>query len=329
LNDLSIEALEQEVWLIGGNGAGKTALIEAVYVLSRGVSFRGRRYGPIVQRGQPFTRVDGHLVNLGQSVPLRWTLGSDGQSQRYPSEIRHPFPVRLICEVTHLLVEGDPNWRRRFLDWNLSLVDSGSSHLFTRFRRLSGQRNAWLRDGGKGKAVWDEPYALALADIFRRRRLLFDSIAGVFNTLTIDFDGLSALQLRWEGPESDLEPLMTRLDAMLQGDIERGYSYLGPSRSDFLFEIDGRRWMGSRGQCKLTGILMQLAADQVVSDTSQQSSIWLIDDLDAELGSSISGQLIELLRSLDAQLFLTSLPGKQVLAFARESGAQMFHVEQV
>ncbi|WP_462320390.1 DNA replication/repair protein RecF [Halochromatium sp.] len=315
-------------WVVGSNAAGKTAVLEAVYCMSRGRSFRGRRFGSLVQRGACSARVEGWIEEDLGSARLSWVC-ADGEVRRAPEGSGESLlPVRLICEWTHALVDGEPALRRRFVDWNLMLWDRSAVDLFSRFRRVAAQRNAWLRAGGGGRAVWDEAYADALADILKRRAGFFAKLSEGFSELNAKEGWFVELEARWDGLVAGREELLRRLQEMRAADQERGFTYLGITRADFSLRCDGLRWVGSRGQAKVLGCILQVVAEQLVSESGQARALWLVDDLDAELAPEWTEKMVGLLRKGDYQALYTALPGKLGAQRSEEQGDRMFHVEQ-
>ncbi|MEA3638380.1 MAG: DNA replication and repair protein RecF [Lamprobacter sp.] len=327
LHEVHLELGPGANWLIGANAAGKTALLEAIYCLSRGRSFRGRRFGSVIERGSTSARVEAWLEQSSMDARMRW-MSQQGTLIREPERgADTQLPVRLICEWTHALVDGEPSLRRRFIDWNLMLWDRSAAAAFSRFRRVAAQRNAWLRSGGPGRAVWDQPYAEVLADISHRRAGFFDAMAQGFAKITAEEDWFTEVEPRWDAGIPEPEELILKLEAMRSADQERGFTYLGISRADFSFRVDGLRWIGSRGQAKVLGCMLQLAAEQLVRSQNGVNALWLVDDLDAELAPDWTQRLVTLLRRQSSQILFTALPGKMSVSGCRAEEDRMFHVE--
>lgn len=313
--------------LVGGNGAGKTAVLEALYLLSRGRSFRGRRYGPLVTHGETFARIEGRLVRDGRCQRIGWDSRADTATDNGENNVGYGgFRVRLICDATHALVEGDPALRRRFLDWNVFHVEPRYAGRWSRFRRIAAQRNAWLRAGGTGAAVWDLAYAEAMAAIAQARAAFFDRLRRAFEVLTNRTGWFPGLTPIWQDSLIEAAAILERLTEMRPADVDRGYSFVSLARADFLFQIDGRRWIGSRGETKLVGVLMQLAAESVVVADSGDAALWLVDDIAAELNDDWQARLIDLVGRQCQQMVLTSLPGR-LPKCPEQTNVQMFHVE--
>lgn len=327
LRAVDLEAGARGNWVVGANAAGKTALLEAIYCLSRGRSFRGRRFGSLIERGASSAQVEAWVQAEVSRARMSW-VSAQGQVKREPADgAEAMLPVRLICEWTHALVDGEPSLRRRFIDWNLLLCDRSAAEAFSRFRRVAAQRNAWLRAGAQGRAVWDEAYAEALAGIGRRRAQFFANLAEGFRQLNAEEGWFTEIDVRWDGAVGEMDEILARLQAMRAADLERGFTYLGLSRADFSLRCDGVKWMGSRGQAKVLGCILQVAAEQLVSGSGRTDALWLVDDLEAELAPDWTEKLVGLLQRKDYQAFYTALPGKLAAERCRAQDDRVFHVE--
>ncbi|MGB5834511.1 MAG: hypothetical protein WBG92_21345 [Thiohalocapsa sp.] len=224
------------------------------------------------------------------------------------------------------LIEGEPELRRRFVDWNLFHVEPRYSAVRATFRRTAAQRQAWLKSGGAGPAVWDDAYADVLARICDSREAFFRRLQQAFMVVASGFDLISGLVLEWRRGLPDAPDIVPWLSEHRRGDVARGYSFLSPARSDFHLSRGGERWVGSRGQNKLAGVLLQLAAGQVVASELGDRGVWLVDDLAAELDSATQRQLMPLLINSADHALLTSLQGAPPGTFEQASTA-VFHVE--
>jgi recombinational DNA repair ATPase RecF len=87
------------------------------------------------------------------------------------------------------------------------------------------------------------------------------------------------------------------------------------------------RWSGSRGQGKVVGVLLQIAAEEVVAEATTARAVWLVDDLDAELSMDWSSRLLTILSDHAEQMLVTSLPGKIAPKEGEGVADRMFHVE--
>lgn len=323
LRQVDVRLPEGTIWVEGGNGAGKTTLLEAIYLLSRGTSFRGRRYGPVKTHGVPATTIEGWLASGADRWHRRWSLS--GRAGREASGAG--FSVRLIGASMQALLEGEPDLRRRFVDWNLFHVEPQIAAIRTRYRRIAAQRNAWLRSGGRGLAVWDHEYATVVAEIEGLRARFFTRLQNAFRSVAGEFGIIGTLCPEWRGGLPRADELHSELARQHASDVVRGYSFLSPARGDFRLLHRGSAWVGSRGENKLVGILLQLAADRVVVSTVAQRAVWLVDDLEAELDGRTHCRLLQMLTAVAGQTLVASLSAP-TRALSGLGSITLFHVEQ-
>jgi DNA replication and repair protein RecF len=308
------------VWVSGANGAGKTTLLEAVYLLDRGRTFRGRRSGPVTTRGEAATAVAGAIRDGERIRQYRWS------SKTGKSDGPGPACSRFVGSSSFSIVDGDPALRRRFLDWSLFHVEPEARVQWARLQRLQRQRNAWLAAGGNGRAVWDAPYVEALAGVWARRTAFAARVDAAFRALTTDLLPVGELSIgwRWTGQDRDLPTL---LETQRPGDIERGHTFLSPSRGDLVFRKNGTPWSGSRGENKLAGMLLQLAIQGIVTESAGLRQVVLLDDPHAEVSAGYVIPVIQAWVRAAQQVIVTSLE-RASPELATAFDPVMFHVEQ-
>jgi DNA replication and repair protein RecF len=111
-------------------------------------------------------------------------------------------------------------------------------------------------------------------------------------------------------------------------ELMRGQTLAGPHRADLALMRDGRRLRLSRGQAKVAVCLLQLAAERVHQTDGLPPTVWLLDDIDAELDPSTAGRLWGLFDDPAVQGFVTRVAGAADVAVeANSSRGARFHVE--
>ncbi|MBK1647957.1 DNA replication/repair protein RecF [Rhabdochromatium marinum] len=309
--------------IYGGNGAGKTSFLEAIYFLHRGNTFRGKKAGGIRTFGaercfvQCWLEDQNGFVWRGKQVCGN-TL-SEAPQESFPKP--RGFMVRLISDSIYQLVEGSPELRRRFIDWNLFHVEPGYGKLMRQYRRTASQRNAWLRAGAWGPAVWDQHYVALCRRVEQYRQAFCDALnerlADMSSGLAVCEGGL---KLKWLAGFNS-ETLEVDLQRMHAADKKRGFTFLSPDRTDFQVLAPKRPGLGSRGENKTAAILLQLVASRVMSGDNR-TDIWLVDDLGSELAAENAQSLLQHILQQGQQVFLTALKPETV------DVGRLFHVEQ-
>ncbi|NCC23249.1 MAG: DNA replication/repair protein RecF [Alphaproteobacteria bacterium] len=335
--DLDLRERSQRILLTGANGAGKTTLLEAVYLLARGRSFRGRKAGSLTSDGERRTLIEGRFCEVDSSSEsiLVFERSGRGSLRRYNSVAMGPLPpsdsplrVKLVGENPQVLLEGEPTLRRGLLDWNVFHVEHQLGRLRADVRRVLAQRNAALRQGGARVSAWD-PAFVELSDQLTVKRVAFlDRWRTQFRSLAEDFAFLDGCDLFFDRGWPKDTDLLDILERGRSAEIQRGQTLAGAHRADIRIARDGSPSRLSRGQAKVAVCLLQLAAERVHLMTGLAPSLWLLDDVDAELDKGTADRLWRLFGEPEAQLLIARL--------SRESGDladgstmldTMFHVE--
>ena len=336
IRELQIEPAERVNWILGGNGAGKSSVLESMFLLARGRTFRSSRYGALVRHGAKALEISSKLVRNETFAKVEMiangkgkALYDNGNRVRRVRELKDRIQVRLIGDNPQRLLEGDPEVRRFFLDWNLFHVEHRYPEWLTSFRRVLSQRNAWLRSGGCAPSVWDDEF-LSLAKKLTDERIAFvEDLSRELSTL-IDFKRYAeapTARLYCGWPEGrSLEDVLSESYGL---DRRRGYTGCGPSRADVRLDFGGNSGLRSRGETKAIVCLIQLAAQRVSEARGGGSCIWLLDDLGAELDSDGFLELWRKFEETGAQIFSTALEMNKNLKFGSVLGGhRVFHVEQ-
>ena len=337
INYLEIRAHPSLNWVTGVNGAGKTSLLEAIYLISRGRGYRGRKHGPLLGTGRESLEVSALLRSPEDDGPLtrlKMTQSHDdsrfhenGQAVSGIQYLRRRFHVRLIADNSQQLLEGQPGLRRLFLDWNLFHVEPGYGRILAEFRRVLGQRNAWLRSGARGHAVWDADYCRLAETLTQSRSRFLESLNGILRATAIAEEFSVSLGIEFRSGWPVKMNLRNLLSESLKEDRDRGFTFYGPPRADFSVCSHDRKALPSRGQTKSLVFLLQLAAQHHWLNVGGPPCIWLLDDLGAELDTLSMRSILQAITSLPGQAFITAVacPGEIPKGYA---GGAMFHVER-
>ncbi len=323
----------------GRNASGKTALLEAVYFLSRARSFRTARFSEIVRHGDSALMVSAELLERGLSTRvgiekdgrLRTLIRSDGKRIGSASELARRVPVLTVLpdSASRLFMEG-PGYRRNWLDGFLFHVKPEFLSCWKDYHRALRSRNRLLRDpvgqGMENMVIWEQAMCQRAEGIERLRTAFLTELQEVLGErLGRLYSGTVRMVYRsgWGGSET----LAERLRQQRQADRERGYTQSGCHRADVRFYLDDREVCAvlSRGQLKLFGTALVLGQSWQMHRHTGQRPVMLIDDADAELDGPGRDWLMTELRALDAQSFVTTLDPALGCVDGRST---VFHMKQ-
>lgn len=311
--------------LVGANGAGKTALLEAAHLLSAARSFRAKREQELARWGQPACRVEGlfrtdkgrsrHLALSWTRSQGEWTKSASFQGDKVPrlADFLGCVPCALFTPEDLALVAGSPTVRRRYLD--LQLSKSTPAHLLdlAQLKKVLSSRNALLRQGRplRELAPWEALlFDLSLRVGERRERLVAELDVAVreFHTALAGQAEGEQVSLRYRRCwPTDPEEFRQRLKELYDKERQQGTTLLSPQKDELEVHSQGRslRLYGSQGQQRTLALCMRLAEARTLSQHQNEGAILLLDDVFSELDPERRERLLKLLPSF-AQVLVTT-----------------------
>ncbi|HME38810.1 MAG TPA: DNA replication/repair protein RecF [Steroidobacteraceae bacterium] len=301
----------------GANASGKTSLLEALYVLGRGRSFRTRRLEHLIRRGSERFIVFGEVDAFGRRVALgvegspagvRAKLG--GAKATSLAELAPFLPVQIIDPEIHRLIEEGPSRRRRFLDWGVFHVEPQFVQDWQRFQQALKQRNAALksRQPRSVTAAWDGDLARYGESLSAARSRYVELLAEHAMVITRNLLGMDLSISYRTGWNREL----SLAEALLQSwthDLESAATQVGPHRAELQIRLNDEAVKDriSRGQQKLLAAALLMAQVKLFPQDSPVRPSLLLDDPAAELDNERLTGLIAEVSSQSVQLIVTTL----------------------
>lgn len=308
--------------IVGPNGSGKTNLLEALYVLSTGSSFRGADRD-LLQHGQEWFRLEG-LYGDQQRV-LTYRQNDESTEKQFTldgakkARLTHPQRVPVVLfEPDHLrLLRESPAKRREYLDALLTRLHPDFAWLKHQFERVLTQRNGLLKRRLPMAQLedqlfaWDIKFAeLAQQVVARRTQLIgqlqaqasdvYSAIARQPHTVTLAYQ--SSI-----GGSNYHASLLRQLSERLTRDVERGFTGVGPHRDDFSVLLDAApaAIAASRGEMRSLLLALKIIELQLVADQLDTTPLLLLDDVFSELDAARRHALAELAKTYQTLITTT------------------------
>lgn len=316
----------------GNNGEGKTNLLEAIYCLGYGSSYRTNYDEEVVKWEEDGLYLKGEGIKKGISFSYEFLLSRRNSKIKKVNSHRVNLrdPTKWLWMVVFSpddvwLIKGPPAERRDFLDAKLPLFNPRYSYLKFSYHKILAQRNYLLVSIKKNKRgdgqleSWDEQ----LIDVGSRivqirleglRRLgsFFariypringeDCKAGLVYKSSFLKDTLSLFSVE------EIKSLFRReLELKRNKEMDQEMTLIGPHRDDFLILRDGvsLRSFGSQGEQRIAALSLRLAEIELVKSKEGDSPLCLLDDVTSELDSARQRLLLNSIKN-KAQVFLTT-----------------------
>lgn len=280
--------------VVAPNGAGKTNLLEAIYLLSTGLSERASVTDEMIRFGKEISTISGVVEHNEERTELSIVLtkgvymGKRTQKRRYlvdgvarnRSGIAGKLASVLFRPEDMRLIEGSPSRRRGYLDEVLSMAIPDYGRALSVYEASLKRRNRLLdaiRDGLARReqlAYWDQSIIKNGNIVTDFRRQFLDYLSGVetsFGSYLLEYDS------------STISP--ARLAQYSDAEVAVGYTLVGPHKDDFVIKSENRDLMkyGSRGEQRLAVLFLKIGAMNYVEDKLKVKSILLLDDIFSEL----------------------------------------------
>lgn len=335
--------------IAGGNGQGKTNLLEAIALLAGGRSPRTARDGEMVRRGTPEAAVRG-LVRRTQreSVALAVGIRADGAKTvkvgglpRRLGELIGELTAVLFLPDDLALVSGAPERRRAFLNGALGQIDRRYLTALGRYRQALRQRNELLRTAEQRRLdealllVYDDQLAAEAAVLMAARVEFIAALGREAAAVHARLSGGERLRLEYQPsvplPEATDEPALAaqvaeHLVAARSRELRRGITLVGPHRDELALELDGRsaRQFASQGQQRTAALALKIAELRCLTAAAGEPPVLLLDDVLSELDAGRRREVMGLVD--EAEQVLITASDAALFDRALLGGAERFEV---
>jgi DNA replication and repair protein RecF len=346
VSSLSIECSPNLNLFVGPNGAGKTAILESIYLLARGRSFRSNSVGTVVQRNASLLRVlacmddeqrGNVVVKLTRHLSGKSELELGERSERRISEVARLMPIQLMLPDASNVVFGGPEERRRLLDWGTFHVKPLYLDALRDFQRALQQRNASLRSAngqesnlGSEERAWAARLVELAESVDEARRWYLERLMPAIEVQMKALAPELLISASYYPGWPEALALQDSLGESRVRDVKSGVTTYGPHRADLRFDVGQQRAAAtlSRGQAKIVASAIRLAQAQLTAELGGRRSIFLIDDIGAELDQVHNEQFFASLERLGCQVFATATVAPLLATAFASFKRKLFHVEQ-
>lgn len=328
-------------FLVGANGSGKTSLLEAIFYLGHGRSFKSHISNRIIHYDHDEFTLFGKIeegkhdwsVGLQKSRQGETKLKINGEDAKKISDLAHLLPMQVITPEGLTLLNGGPTYRRAFLDWGLFHQYPEFYTLWADLKRLLKQRNAALHQVRSYAELkfWDQELAKTAHQISELRAAYAEALRPEIEKTCRFF--LPEIEISvgfyqgWEKGADYAEILAEGFER----DRQLGYTMVGPQKADFRFKAQGLPVddVLSRGQLKLLMCALRLAQGEYLIAQKARQCLFLIDDFASELDPTKRELLAHRLREGGSQVFVTAITQDQLkqMAWLEKSDDRIFAVQ--
>ncbi|MDO5441746.1 MAG: DNA replication/repair protein RecF [Bacillota bacterium] len=302
---------------LGQNAQGKTNLLESLFVIGMGKSFRTNSDKEMILFNQEFANVKANILDDNNEDEIEITYRPEGKIikldgiklKRTVDLLETVYIVEFSPEDLKIVKEG-PDHRRRFLDRELCQIKPIYYSDLGNYKKVLKERNSLLRQKNLDKnlySVFNEALSEYGVRIKKEREIFINRILDISKNIHKDItSGMEELNLSYETKITDKESYIKTLEENFNKDIEKGFTSFGPHKDDIKIEINGIdiRTYGSQGQQRTAALSMKLAEIGLIKQETGKDAVLMLDDVLSELDQNRQRYLIEAMKGI--QIFITA-----------------------
>jgi DNA replication and repair protein RecF len=319
----------QDVFLIGENGQGKTNLLEALYILSYGNSFRNVLDSEIVMIGQKKYSLLSETVyedTLSKTL-VEYENGIkkieiNGKAIKDRKNLIEKTPCILFSHDDLVFITGSPERRRWFFDQTISLIDPVYIDFLRNYKKVLKVRNVLLKEKNKQLLDIIDLQLIEFGLILIEKRIEVSALFSQFLTELLNFlpESLKKVKLdyipSWKYQSNKIEDIKKEINIYRERDMLFGNTQLGPHRDLYKIHVNSFAFSSwaSTGQKRIFALFLRVAQAKFIIACTGKKPVLLLDDVLLELDSKNKKLFLSLLPEYE-QAFFTFLPEEPIRSY--------------
>lgn len=314
-------------YLVGGNGAGKTSILEAIHYLCVGKGFSTTPDADNVRFGERAFDIQGD-IDAAALHQTRVRFDAEEGKRRYfedgkeiakLADLFGKYPLVLLTPDDLALTHGYATDRRRFFDAVIAQSSKTYLNVWTRYNRAAKQRSALLSSLKERfnprledeLDAWSERIVEDGVELIRRRRRFVEEftpyVERAYRETMLDEEKPSIAYRTFDVPDEGIvDEFRRRLDEAREDERRRAQNLVGPHRDDYEFGAGGLplRRFGSQGQHKTFQVALRFAQFFFLKERLGRTPVFLLDDVFGELDKTRAARISAYLKRV-GQAFVT------------------------
>lgn len=337
-------------FIVGGNGQGKTSILESIYYLGTTKNLLQSLDSEVVNFGEKFFKVTGNINSITNNNAVAYydtntnkkSYFLDGKQVTKSASVIGKFPLVTITPSDHLITQGSPADRRKFVDSVISQTSETYLNILLDYNKTLRQRSSLLTQISERQDkellrqldVWSENLVVYGSEIIKHRYMFIekfkDYIFSAYNNL---LEGNENPSIKYVSYGSfDINKIQTEFFELLtkrrNDELRRCTNLVGPHRDDFMFSINDLelRKYGSQGQHKTFQVALKFGQFFYIKDKQNISPVFLMDDIFGELDTYRAFNISKYLKNI-GQAFITLTDFANIEKLEAGSNANVFNIK--
>lgn len=304
-NKLNIELDKGINIFTGDNAQGKTNIVESIYYCSIGKSHRTSKDKELINwdKDEAYIKLYVCKERIDKKIEIKiFKEGKKGINVnsiklKKISELFGIFNSVIFSPEDLRIIKDSPSYRRKFLDIELSKLNTRYYYELTQYYKVLEERNALLRSRNHKAIDMLDIYDMQLSkygsSIIDYRLKYIDKLnsvgSGIHNDITSNKEKIEFKYImNFDSKENIEDQLLKNFERNRKRDIEKGTTSAGPHRDDFYISINGidTRSYGSQGQQRTAILTIKFSTLNILKEYTGEYPVLLLDDVLSELDMS-------------------------------------------
>ena len=301
------------IW--GENGSGKTSILEAIYSLSYGKSFRTNNKRDLIKKGSDFFYIKGcfkntenfsNTVSLSQDIKGNKKIQIDNKFIKKRKDLFGLNNVVVFSPEEEGITKGTSLFRRNYFDRIFSICSYEYLSSLLLYNKTIKQRNSILKNNNsllkkeKELEIWDRPFCVNGLSLWKKREIFMNSFIDLFLKTVTDFDEKLLLNVKYNLKIKANKEFFKKIKENRDIDLAKKYTSFGPHKDDVVFLWNNQKIKnhGSQGEHKIFLALLKITEYIFLSNKTKKTPIFLIDDMFANLDRERSKDLLRFIEKI-------------------------------
>ncbi|OGO84378.1 MAG: hypothetical protein A2Y24_07070 [Clostridiales bacterium GWE2_32_10] len=303
---------------IGNNAQGKTNLLESIYIMAIGKTYKSHKDIEIIKWDK--NELYMQTIVFKKDREERIQIYNDKNKRK--KIIINDLPINKIGKLLGIIniviftpdnllfFKNGPDVRRQYFDAQISQIDRIYFENIQNYYKIVKQRNNLLKNNNVSRetlSVWDEQLVKHGKEVIQKRKEyindLQEIIFDIHKSLTSNNENIKII---YDNNVNE-ENFEYELKRKLEEEKKYGYTMVGPHRDDYGFDINDRdiKKYGSQGQQRTVILSLKFTEIEVIKKQTGENPILLLDDVLSELDRERQEHLIKYIQKVQTILTTT------------------------
>ncbi len=309
----------------GNNAQGKTNILEGIFLSCTTRSHKKSKDREVIRFGDE----EAHLRVYIEKKDIEYKIDMHLKRNQKKYIAVNNQPIKKAAELLGIaniiffspedinMIKSGPSERRRFVDMDLSQLDSMYLSSLTAYSKSLEQKNKLLRDAAYFNEpsfnemldVWDEKLLEYGTEIIRKRSDFIIELNAILEKKNREITGVDEVLSCIYEPDASAEEYREKLFKGRKNDLKNGSTSTGPHRDDIRFSLNGidLRKYGSQGQQRSASLSVKLSEIELIRSRINDSPILMLDDVLSELDSNRQKCLLRSIGDIQTLITCTGL----------------------